>query len=110
MDTQTLFNIATAAAGALGMWVLTGIKESLNALHKSDMDLSAKVQNIELLVAGNYAKKDDVERLIAQLTLGRRESDAALFSKLDKIESKLDTKADKATCDQLHFAKGARHE
>ena len=43
-----------------------------------------KVQHIEVLVAGTYVKRDDMEKL-----------GGALFAKLDKIEAKLDGKADK---------------
>lgn len=96
MDAQTLFNLAIGAAGALGMWVLNGIKESMQALHRSDLELSAKVQNIELLVAGAYVKKEELDRMTN-----------ALFVKLDKIDSKLDNKADKSTCDQVIFRKHA---
>lgn len=99
MDIQTLLNISFGVAGAMCMWVLNSLKDSLHTLHKSDMELSAKVQNIELLVAGTYVKKDELDRIAN-----------ALFAKLDKIDGKLDHKADKATCDQVHFAKGQRHE
>ena len=84
MDMQTLFNILFGGVGALGMWILNSLKDSLAVLHKSDLDLSAKVQNIELLVAGAYVKKDELDRMTN-----------ALFNKLDKIELKLDGKADK---------------
>jgi hypothetical protein len=42
------------------------------------------VQSIEVLVAGSYVKRDDMDKLTA-----------ALFAKLDKIELKIDGKADK---------------
>lgn len=84
MDSQTAFNIAVALAGALGGWVLNNIKSSMDALHIADQQLSEKVQSIEILVAGTYVKRDDVDKL-----------STALFAKLDRIESKLDSKADK---------------
>lgn len=84
MDIQTLFNVLFAAVGALGMWILNGLKDGMNSLHKSNTDLAGKVQAIELLVAGTYVKKDDLDKMLN-----------ALFVKLDKIELKLDNKADK---------------
>lgn len=95
MDIQTLFNLAFGAIGALGMWILNGLKDSMNSLQKSNSDLAGKVQAIELLVAGTYVKKDDMDKMLN-----------ALFAKLDKIDSKLDGKADKTTCDQVHFQRG----
>lgn len=84
MDAQTLINILFAAAGAMGGWILNNLKSSIEALQKADTALADKVQHIEVLVAGTYVKRDDMDKL-----------GAALFAKLDKIESKLDSKADK---------------
>ena len=84
MDYQTLFNVAVALAGFLGGWVLNNIKSCLDALHVADQSLSEKVQSIEILVAGTYVKRDDMTKLAD-----------ALFAKLDRIEIKIDGKADK---------------
>ena len=84
MDMQTSFNVAVGLIAFLGGWVLNSLRDSIKSLTASDSDLATKVQSIELLVAGSYVKRDDLDKLTA-----------ALFSKLDKIESKLDRKADK---------------
>jgi hypothetical protein len=84
MDTQTLLNIAFGLVAFFGgIWV-RGIADSLKDLKSADSELASKVQNIELLVAGTYVKRDELEKL-----------GQAIFVKLDKIESKLDHKADK---------------
>lgn len=88
MDAQTAFNILLGLVAFLGGWVLNSLRESIKSLQKSDAELADKVQHIEVLVAGQYAKRDDVEKNIDKLA-------SALFAKLDKIESKLDQKADK---------------
>lgn len=84
MDFQVGFNIIVGVCGFLGGWVLNNLRGSLSELHAADMALADKVQRIEVLVAGQYVKRDDMEKNIA-----------ALFAKLDKIEAKLDRKADK---------------
>ena len=84
MDMQTSFNIAVGLIAFLGGWVLKNITSSINNLQKADADLTSKVQSIEVLVAGQYVKRDDLDKLMT-----------ALFAKLDKIEAKLDGKADK---------------
>ena len=84
MDIQVAFNIAVALVAFLGGWVLNSLKDSINSLKKTDAELADKVQHIEVLVAGSYVKRDDMDRLTT-----------ALFNKLDKIENKLDGKADK---------------
>jgi hypothetical protein len=83
-DPQTLFNVLVGLVAFFGGWVLNSLRDSIKALHTSDESLSTKVQSIEVLVAGSYVKRDDMDKLTA-----------ALFAKLDKIESKLDGKADK---------------
>lgn len=84
MDTQTALNVLFSLVGALGGWVLNSLRDSIKTLQKADSDLATKVQSIEVLVAGQYVKRDDMEKL-----------SAAIFTKLDRIESKLDGKADK---------------
>jgi len=84
MDMQTSFNLAVAIGGFLGGWVLNSLKDSIQGLQTSDKALADKVQHIELLVAGQYVKREDLDKMVT-----------ALFGKLDKIEAKLDGKADK---------------
>jgi len=81
---QTMFNIAITLIGFLGGWVLNSLKASIEGLQKADHELTVKVQSVEVLVAGSYVKRDDLDKLTV-----------ALFTKLDKIEFKIDGKADK---------------
>lgn len=85
MTTQMIINILFATLGGLGGWILNSVKESVKDLQTSDKALSDKVQNIEVLVVGQYVKHDDLERM-----------SNAIFTKLDKIYDKLDTKVDKS--------------
>lgn len=81
---QTFFNIAITLAGALGGWVLNSLKTSIEGLQRADADLSTKVQSIEVLVAGQYVRRDDFDKISSEI-----------FRRLDKIYDKLDDKADK---------------
>lgn len=83
-DAQTAFNVVLSLVAFLGGWVLNSLRDSIASLHKSDTELATKVQHIEVLVAGSYVKRDDLDKMTT-----------ALFTKLDKIEAKLDGKADK---------------
>lgn len=58
--------------------------DSYKDLKKADSALADKVNSIEVLVAGQYVKRDDFDRVAN-----------AIFLKLDKISDKLDNKADK---------------
>jgi len=58
--------------------------DSYKTLKQTDKELADKVSNIEVLVAGKYVKREDFVQVTNQI-----------FSKLDKILDKLDTKADK---------------
>ena len=68
----------------LGGWFMRIIWDTLNTLQRTDRELADKVSRIEILVAGEYMKKDDFDRIMLRL-----------FEKLDHIESKIDSKADK---------------
>ena len=84
MDAQTAINLALGLAGVLGGWILNSLKQSIDNLHQSDLEMADKVHNIDVLVAGHYVRRDEMEKL-----------GNALFSKLDRIENKLDGKVDK---------------
>jgi len=84
MEFQGLFNAAIGALFLLMGWFLRIMWDSLQGLQKQDRELAEKVGKIEVLVAGEYVKKDDFDRIIERL-----------FDKLDHIELKIDNKADK---------------
>lgn len=81
---QWLVNALFTLVGILGGWVLTNMQKALKDLQEADSALADKVHSIDVLVAGQYVRKDELEKL----------SDA-LFSKLDRIEAKIDKKVDK---------------
>jgi len=63
---------------------MKAIWDSYKDLKRTDDALAEKVNAIEVLVAGQYVKRDDFDRVAN-----------AIFAKLDKISDKLDNKADK---------------
>lgn len=81
---QAAFNIAFTVAGGLGGFILKSIWDSLKDLRIADAELVTKVNSMEVLVAGNYIKREEFERLAE-----------AIFAKLDRIEGKVDKKADR---------------
>lgn len=83
-ELQVFFNIAITLIGFLGGWVLNSLKSSIEGLQKADSELTTKVQGVEVLVAGHYVRRDDFDKISAEI-----------FHKLDKIYDKLDGKADK---------------
>lgn len=84
MEVQMLFNIVATACGALISWVMKGIKDDIRDQGKASRDIAIKVQAIEVLVAGEYVRNEDLKDL-----------GDTLFNKLDRIESKVDKKMDK---------------
>ncbi len=83
--TQTLINAGFTLFGVVMGGTLKFFYDRLRELALQDQALAEKVQAIELLVAGEYVKRDQLERM-----------ETALFRKLDRIELLLNGKADKA--------------
>ena len=84
MDSQTIINILLGLTAFFGgIWV-RGLSDSMKELKTTDAALAEKVQSIELLVAGQYVRREELKAF-----------EDALFKKLDRIESKIDGKADK---------------
>jgi hypothetical protein len=81
---QSIINWLLAGFGALIGFLLNAVWQAVKDLQIADKEMADKVGQIEVLVAGNYLRRDDFEHTIE-----------ALFKKLDKIEDKLDGKADK---------------
>ena len=83
---QTLINYLMGGFGAAISFILRVIWEGLRELQKCDLEITSKINEIQLLVAGQYVKKEDQEKL-----------STALFNKLDRIELKVDGKMDRET-------------
>jgi len=81
---QTIINWLLGGFGALIGFLLTAVWQAVKDLQAADTKLANKVAEIEILVAGDYLRRDDFQHTVE-----------ALFKKLDKIEDKLDKKADK---------------
>jgi len=81
---QALVNWLMAGFGGLIGFLLNVVWQSVKDLQKADRVLAERVGEIEVLVAGSYITKTD----FTQVT-------DAIFRKLDRIEDKLDGKADK---------------
>ena len=81
---QSIFNIVIGIAGMLGGWWMKAMWEAVKDLKTADQGLANQVSDLKVLVAGDYVRREMFDRL----------SDA-IFVKLDRIENKLDHKADK---------------
>jgi hypothetical protein len=81
LDTQWFFNALFTIVGTLGGWLLNSLREAIKDLRTVDKELTSKIQNIEVLIAGTYATRAEVEML------GRR-----IFDRFDRLEQKLDLK------------------
>lgn len=81
---QTLINWLLGGFGALIGFLLNAVWQAVKDLQSADKELAAKVSEIEVLVAGAYVKKEEFSTAVT-----------ALFTKLDRIEDKIDKKADK---------------
>lgn len=80
METQVFIDILLTLVAFFGAWVMNSFKDSIKDMRKEATVLSAKVQEMEVLVAGEYVKKDELK---------------AIFEMLQRIDDKLDKKADK---------------
>lgn len=84
MDQQQLFNVLFAIVGVLGGWWMKAMWEAVKDLEKADHALSNQVADLKVLVAGGYVRTEQFDNM-----------SKAIFTKLDRIEDKLDGKADK---------------
>lgn len=79
-----VLDVALALVGALGGWVLNSVRASVRDLQAADRDLADKVAKVEVLVAGDYVRKDEMASTMAEVK-----------GMLRRIEDKLDRKVDR---------------
>jgi len=84
MDSQTVLNIAFSLGGLLGGFIFKIFYDKLNQLQKTDEKISADITEIKVKLPSEYVHKNDFNHMVE-----------VLFEKLDRIEAKLDNKADK---------------
>lgn len=82
---QALFNWLLALLGAAFGAILTVLWNAVKDLQLSDKQLVEKIGSIDKLIAGSYVPREEFRQLTT-----------AIFSKLDRIEDKLDKKVDRS--------------
>lgn len=88
MDAQAMFNLFVSIVGAAGGWWLNTVWRAVSDLQRQDRELADKLGRVEVLVAGDYVRKDEfLSRVDAMET--------HLVRKLDQIDAKVDGKVDK---------------
>ena len=83
-EAQMYINWGMGVGGLIVGWYIRLMWSEIKLLNKADKDLTEKVAAIEVLVAGDYAKRDWIEGKLDRL-----------FSVLDSMNKKLDGKADR---------------
>ena len=81
---QTFINWALGLLSMLLGFLLNAIWQSVKDLQKADKELADKVASVEKVVAGDYVRRDEFNDMVK-----------ALFAKLDRIEDKMERKADR---------------
>lgn len=91
MATEQIVDILLSiTAFSLG-WMLKVVWGAVQDLQAEDKEIIDRLAQVELFVAQKYVTKDDMDKQIS-----------LLMAKLDRIENKLDTKADRASCEGIH--------
>ena len=81
---QTIINWALGIVSTLGGFLLNALWQAVKDLQMADKELAEKVAAVDKVVAGDYVRRDEFTDMTK-----------ALFSKLDRIEDKVDRKIDK---------------
>lgn len=88
---QDLFNFVVGVAGTLGSFFMYAIWDEMKEQRKKNEELAEKLGAVEVLVAGQYVRRDELVRVMDNLE-----------KKMDKIDgnisqmfARLDNKADK---------------
>lgn len=83
-DGQSIWSGVLSIATLVIGWVLSGVRDNLAEQRRKNETIAEKVHTLEVLVAGDYVKKSDLDTDIRRI-----------FEKLDHIEAKLDQKVNR---------------
>ena len=83
-DYQMLFNVSFSAILLGAGWLMRVLFETIKDLRDKDQKIYDKVSSLAVTLPENYVSKRDFKDL-----------NDRIFAKLDRIENKIDTKADK---------------
>jgi hypothetical protein len=92
-DAQTIWNAVTGLFALLVTGALSLLRDNLKNMQSEIKSNSAHLHAVQLLVTGDYVKKDDLDRTLERI-----------FNKLELIDSKLDTKVSREECPIIHGA------
>jgi len=81
MDPQSVFNFVVGISGALGGWTLKIIYDSIIELRKKDEVIERRIEEVQ----AQFLRRDDFRDFAQEIR-----------TTLVRIETKIDTKADKA--------------
>ena len=81
---QIMINLLLGCFGTLIGFLMHILWQAVKDLQSSDKDMNDKISDIEVLVAGSYMTRGELTEIMK-----------TVFTKLDRIEQKLDKKADR---------------
>jgi hypothetical protein len=84
IDFQMAFNLLVGVLGTAFGWILNVLWSELRHLQQTDDKLAEKVNAIEVIVAGNYIRRDELGTIMREV-----------HAKLDRIDERLNGKVDK---------------
>jgi hypothetical protein len=85
---QTIFDILICIAGFFGGWILNAIWKAVQDLQTTDTKLSEKVSGIEVHLAGQYMKREEMLTMCDSLRETMDKGFTRIFDKLDGKKDK----------------------
>ena len=82
--TQMLFDIVLGFAGAVGLFILKAVWNKLGALENNDKSLTTTINDLKVLVSGEYMKKVEINPMLV-----------AIFKELQDINKELSNKVER---------------
>lgn len=79
MPVELLWNAGLTLASVVGGWFLKVLSDEIHQLREEDKRLADRVNDVALIVAGDYVRKTDFDRF-----------EDALMGRFDRLERKID--------------------
>jgi hypothetical protein len=95
LDINTLFTAFVASATAVLGWYVRGMRESIDALHSADQELTKEVNKLNVLVVGDYLRRAEFQGDMTEMKNMIGELSRAVHTGFERLHEKVNSKADR---------------
>jgi hypothetical protein len=95
LDVNTLFTALVGLITAVLGWYVRSMKDSIDALHKADQELTKEVNKLNVLVVGDYVRQSHMTEFRSEVISRLNDISGDVRQGFKEVYERIERKADK---------------